>query len=63
MGQLDNEGETKNALDENGWMHSGDKGKILENGQCQITGRFKELIITAGGENIAPILIESQMKE
>ncbi len=43
-------------------MHSGDIGKILQNGSLSITGRIKELIITAGGENVGPVIIENQVK-
>lgn len=50
------------AIDEEGWLHSGDKGCIDHRGLCRITGRYKELIIGAGGENIAPVPIEDNIK-
>ena len=43
-------------------MHSGDRGRIEKDGHLKITGRIKELIITAGGENIAPVPIEDCFK-
>jgi long-chain-fatty-acid--CoA ligase ACSBG len=45
------------------FLHSGDIGKLDKNGNLKITGRIKELIITAGGENVAPVLIENEIKE
>lgn len=43
-------------------MHSGDRGKIETDGHLKITGRIKEIIIGAGGENIAPVPIEDNFK-
>merc|ERR1719310_1144720 len=57
--------EKKNAstIDKDGWLHSGDKGLLTENGLVRITGRYKELIIGDGGENIAPVPIEDNVKK
>lgn len=62
MGYLNDPEKTEEALDSDGWLHSGDLGKINKNSFLQITGRIKELIITAGGENVAPALIELAVK-
>jgi len=43
-------------------VHSGDRGKIDKQGHLHITGRIKEIIIGAGGENIAPVPIEDGFK-
>lgn len=63
MGYLNMEDKTKESLDEEGWLHSGDLGKHDEREFLFITGRIKELIITAGGENIPPVPIEDALKE
>eukprot|EP00730_Choanoeca_flexa_P001504 TRINITY_DN10664_c0_g2_i2.p1 TRINITY_DN10664_c0_g2~~TRINITY_DN10664_c0_g2_i2.p1 ORF type:complete len:651 (+),score=201.92 TRINITY_DN10664_c0_g2_i2:70-2022(+) len=62
-GYLFNEEKTRGAIDEKGWLHTGDIGRMDENGFLYITGRIKELLITAGGENVAPVPIEDNMKE
>lgn len=62
MGYLNMEDKTREVFDEDGWLHSGDIGKIDSEGFLQVTGRIKELIITAGGENIPPIPIEDAVK-
>jgi len=56
------EKKTKESIDDEGWLHSGDKGSMSADGMLRITGRFKELIIGAGGENIAPVPIEDNIK-
>jgi len=63
MGYLKNPEATIATKDKNGFVHSGDEGYIDENGFLFITGRFKELIVTSGGENIPPVLIENAIKD
>ncbi|CAD7949066.1 unnamed protein product [Amoebophrya sp. A120] len=54
--------KNKEALVPGGWMLSGDKACMDKDGFFRITGRYKELIITAGGENVAPVPIEDWLK-
>merc|ERR1719265_272901 len=55
--------KTAEAIDKDGWLHSGDKGLVTTSGMVKITGRYKELIIGEGGENIAPVPIEDHVKK
>jgi len=56
------EAEATAAVLKDGWLHSGDLGKLDRSGFLHITGRKKDIIITAGGKNIAPKNIESALK-
>ncbi|KAM9360185.1 long-chain-fatty-acid--CoA ligase ACSBG2-like [Symphorus nematophorus] len=62
MGYLNSPDKTAEAIDQDGWLHSGDLGRHDQHGFLYITGRIKELIITAGGENIPPVPIEDALK-
>ena len=63
MGYFKNPEETAKTIDADGYLHSGDLGRVDANGVLFITGRVKELLITAAGENIPPVLIENVIKE
>ncbi|MFN2319783.1 MAG: long-chain fatty acid--CoA ligase, partial [Dermatophilaceae bacterium] len=54
--------ETAKSLDADGWLHSGDKGFIGEDGHLKITGRIKDLFKTSGGKYIAPGALEGKFK-
>jgi len=57
-----NPGATVEAFTEDGWFHTGDLGRIDDDGFVYITGRKKELIVTAGGKNVAPAILEDRLR-
>jgi long-chain acyl-CoA synthetase len=50
------------VLERDGWLHTGDVGEIDEDGFVRITGRMKEILVTAGGKNVAPALLEDRVR-
>ena len=60
-GYWDNEAATKEAL-EDGWFHTGDLGQLDSEGFLKITGRKKEIIVTAGGKNVSPAVLEDRLR-
>jgi long-chain-fatty-acid--CoA ligase ACSBG len=63
MGYYKDEKSTSEAIDSEGFLHTGDQGYFNSKGNLIITGRIKELIVTAGGENVAPLPIEEALKD
>jgi long-chain acyl-CoA synthetase len=57
-----NEESTGEVLERDGWFHTGDVGEIDEEGFVRITGRMKEILVTAGGKNVAPSVLEDRVR-
>ncbi|MFG2948058.1 AMP-dependent synthetase/ligase [Streptomyces adustus] len=62
-GYLRPDGSVRSALDAEGWLATGDIGRIDEDGYLWLTDRKKEMIITSTGKNVSPALVENALKE
>ncbi len=57
-----NEAATREALESDGWFHTGDVGEVDDEGFVKITGRKKEILVTAGGKNVSPAVLEDRVR-
>ena len=57
-----NESASAEMLDDAGWLHTGDIGTLDNEGFLRVTGRKKELIVTTGGKNVAPAMLEDRLR-
>jgi long-chain acyl-CoA synthetase len=62
MGYLNQPEKTRETIDDQGWLHTGDVGTVDADGFFHITDRMKDIIITAGGKNITPSELENELK-
>ncbi len=62
MGYLNQPEKTRETIDDQGWLHTGDVGTVDDEGYFRITDRMKDIIITAGGKNITPSELENELK-
>ena len=62
QGYWHNADATAEVLDDDGWLHTGDLGDIDDEGFVRITGRKKEILVTAGGKNVAPAPLEDRIR-
>jgi long-chain acyl-CoA synthetase len=61
-GYWKNDQATADTIDPEGWFHTGDLGEIDSDGFLTITGRKKEILVTAGGKNVAPAVLEDRLR-
>jgi long-chain acyl-CoA synthetase len=62
IGYWQNPAATKEAIDSDGWLRTGDLGALDDEGFLRVTGRKKEIIVTAGGKNVAPAVLEDRLR-
>jgi long-chain acyl-CoA synthetase len=61
-GYWKNDAATAEVIESDGWFHTGDVGEVDDEGFVRITGRKKEILVTAGGKNVAPAVLEDRVR-
>ncbi len=62
QGYWHNEAATAEMVNADGWLHTGDLGELDDDGHLRVTGRKKDIIVTAGGKNVAPAVLEDRLR-
>jgi long-chain acyl-CoA synthetase len=61
-GYWHNDEATSEVFDQDGWFHSGDLGRLDQDGYLTITGRLKDILVTSSGKNVAPTVLEDRVR-
>jgi long-chain acyl-CoA synthetase len=61
-GYWNDDAATAEVLERDGWLHTGDVGEVDDEGFVRITGRKREILVTAGGKNVAPAVLEDRLR-
>ena len=61
-GYWNDEEATREVLERDGWLHTGDVGEVDDEGFVRVTGRKREILVTAGGKNVAPAVLEDRLR-
>jgi long-chain acyl-CoA synthetase len=61
-GYWNDEESTREVLERDGWLHTGDVGEVDDEGFVRVTGRKREILVTAGGKNVAPAVLEDRLR-
>jgi len=61
-GYWEDDDATREVLDRDGWIHTGDVGEVDDEGFVRVTGRKKEILVTAGGKNVSPSVLEDAVR-
>ena len=61
IGYADDEASTRETIDEDGWLHTGDLGRLDGRGRLTLVGRAKDVVVSSSGENVYPEDVEARL--